>query len=312
MQPFRNIDSLLKPILVQEGVDVIKYNKLTESDKNEISKDLVARVYKSIKDKTLQIDYSFIEKSKGDITKIQNYADLEGSINYLQNMYNNDTNAPKEINDLKKTLNNLKRYTRDFTTGYKKKNELVMFYYNNVVASLISATSFIIATSVDYIKDTMKDMRPVFKANLSKNKSANLFLENIRSFNSMVTKGHFKTFVDNANNVDNLVGLGLTAFLAIAIAIFCIRDAVYIFFYSRNSVSENLLNLAYFVNLNANAASQKNGKAKGKQEKIAKQLINLSDKISVEQKVSTKKAEHDMKIEENDTDAYVASDDDLL
>lgn len=75
------------------------------------------------------------------------------------------------------------------------------------------------------------------------------------------------------------------------------REIIYQFYFMRVSIAEHLRVQASYLELNQSRLTNLKGKkdvAKN-QEKIAKELIKISDKIDVDQKTATKKAEMEIK-----------------
>jgi len=189
---------------------------------------------------------------------------------------------------LQKALKNIIYYKKDFMRAFKNNNTLVIMFYNNIVAGLLYTTSVIIAEYVEHIKEANGMLTPKFKEIDKQPKG--LFLNNLKSFNKMVINGKFESFLKSDGEQltgGTLIGVSV---LAVMVALWLIREIVFIFLYMRNTISDYLMQLSYFVELNSQKLSLNgNDKVVEKQEKVAEKLVKLSDKISVDSRVSTNK-----------------------
>lgn len=309
----KTMDDILRFSLVREGVDEVKFRKLSESDKKQISNEMISKLYDTIRNKANQVDYSGIEESKGDITRIKGFEELQNAVNFLSSMHSKEKNAPSEITSLVDGLANIKKLKHDFETGFRQNNELIVLVYNNMVVSLVKASSFLVATTVDYVKDPLGGYSTKFKSNHGKDIEINLYFSNISKFNGYVSKGQFSSFIDASlenNNIVGAAGVGIalvSAIASIGVFVWLLREIVYMYFWARTSISDNLKLLGEFVKLNSATLGTDFRSAKEKQEKVAKTLSDLSDKVAVEQKISTKKAVNEIQKENDGTNLTTAT-----
>ena len=71
-----NTSDSIKDILIFEGssISIKEYNSYTEATKEEISDKAITKLFNQIKNKTIGLDFKDFEASKGDVTKIEEYA----------------------------------------------------------------------------------------------------------------------------------------------------------------------------------------------------------------------------------------------
>jgi hypothetical protein len=298
-----DFDSILSSIILEQESDILKYNRLSEAEKRGVAAELVNSVFLTIKEKSLSIKCPEIEASKGDITKMKGFEDLEKSISFLMSMYSNSSvvDAPKEILDLNECLMYLVKYKKQFIAGFNSKNLAIQFLYKSITMALINATVLLIAMTIEYAKDSLNTYKVVFKKNASKTASINFFVENIRKFNAQCKSGKITLFFDSVSSPDvsivkeSFVGITLSAIAIVIAVIWIIKEFVYYFFYARESISSYLKYLSTFLDMNASSLGNNMKGTREKQERLSKWLYDMSEKISLDSKVNTKKAEDDIR-----------------
>jgi hypothetical protein len=310
----KSMDDVLRVVLVKEGIDEVRFRKLSEADKKDISEGMVQSIIGMIKGKLGSVDFKEVEASKGDITKVPGYSDIEGSINLLVSMKSKAGNAPEEIAIVAEALKNLKANAEYFKKGFEQKNELVELLYNTVATGIVRATSILVASAVEYIKDPMGNFQPKF--NESKIKfggDSNLYFSNLSKFNTYARSGKLKSFFDNVGKLSESVtlaaivggiatagawvGLGVAVILLV---IWLIREFIYLFFFAKTQTSIYLKNLSDFVSMNAATMHSPNMRViREKQEAIAKRLMEWSEKIKVDNKITNGKAKEELTKENN-------------
>ena len=189
-------DEWLKTYLVQEGNDIIQYNKFSEAEKVNFSQEIVANIVKSIEEREDVLDTKIIDKSKGDITKLDNYRYIKTSLELLNNMQSVASNEKVPyLNVLNDTHNNLIKYSKDFERGYRTNKTVVKLLYSSIVLSLVQSISFVIATSMDYVKDPIGNYESCLRYNLNKNKNyTTVNIDCLSQFNLMCTNGEMAYF----------------------------------------------------------------------------------------------------------------------
>ena len=285
---------------------------VNEADQNVVMTNLSQKLYSHIINKVDDIDFGTIPESKGDITKIQNYDQLMDCITVMSEVlarYNQPT-TPIEVVQL--AVQNVIDRTDKFVMGYKLNIEMPIVIYNTIVLSIVSSVSYLIASCLEYVKQP-EDMG--FEISLDKAatiKSADaLLFKDLTKFNNTCASGEFDKAMDfmlsaKAKNFTGGIMLGFSASaVAIALAavlliIPAIRELVFLFYYTRESISTyfelqaNLLTMnAYNVQNNLARDAKERKKIATNQKKIAEAFNKISNKVKVNYKVAEVKAVKD-------------------
>ncbi|ALN97950.1 hypothetical protein Bp8pS_271 [Bacillus phage vB_BpuM-BpSp] len=318
-------DKFLTSVLINENSSWTQYrlSVLSEEKKSAMTDKLVTKLFNDVKTKSLSVDFTPVSKSKGDITKIDNFKALEDASTFLNRIVTTDPNKIKNVPDLKIASNeintaieNIKRNKEGFKHAFDFNNIIGIFIYNSISVSLIQATSFVIAESVEYAKGNYEMM-----LKKSNNISKNNHLKAIMSFNEMVKNNHLKkifkdlpssnplneglvseikdVYTDVSGRIKNLPGFVRKTIAILGIAGFAltfVRASVYFYYDSRVRLSQYLNYLKEFTLMNASTVDPNAKKVIARQEKIAKNLEKLADIISVDQNVANNKSASEIEI----------------
>jgi len=260
---FGSVDSFLESILLYEGSEWSQYKirKLNEDEKSAMSKNIVTRLWNDIKNKILHVDFAPVDVTKGDITKLKNYSSLENAIKYLEKI----SAGKPELNEIAKefslTMSILKKYKTQFENGFRMNQEYVRFLYNSAVIALIQGTSFTIAESVDFVKDSINLYKPEIQTSRIKNIKKNNHIISLAQFNELERKGKFIKLFKESETLNESILAGLaTASLGIKLvaslglvgfSLTFIRGIVFSYYNARVKLSQYLKHLEEFVNMNA-------------------------------------------------------------
>ena len=124
-----------------------------EAQKGAVLEHVMANIYRYIKQHITEIDFGTIPKSKGDITKVENYQsmiDCLDSINELVQTYKDPTNIVREIYT---AIDNVKERERLFAKSFALDVDFPQMTYNITVMSIVSSISLLIASSIEFVKN---------------------------------------------------------------------------------------------------------------------------------------------------------------
>lgn len=323
-----SLHTILESIYVEDYNSLQEFQALSEEEKKETGKNLIAKIFRSIRKKSLQINYAGLEQTKGDITKFSGYSDLEASIKFLNRMATTDSNAPKvDIKRLSDCLTIIKNNRTEFMKAYTvSPSPMKQMFYVNISASLIAATSTMVTVCMDYLKTPQGTFKASFKKNTKTLIQGDLFFNNIEKFIQLERRGNLNTFLNSddiasdelkfagvkneavgtiatiTSSVMTALGTPLGAIAvsisAILLCLMMIREIVYFFYFSRTQISERLQSLAYFIKSNQTASMDK--QVKEKQDKIVEKLQHLSEKIAVDTTVTNKQINNELKKDDKD------------
>lgn len=281
---------------------------MNEADQNSVLTALTSKLYDNIVAKVDDIDYGEIPSTKGDVTKLSNYAKLKECIDLLRNIlreYKQDT-AP--IDTVALALANIESRKDMFSRAFRMDVELPIIMYNNMVLAVINGVSYMIATCIEFIKTPNKD---TFQISLNKvafaKTESNLMYNNLKRFNKCCEKHDFDKSMDHIIKefVKIHEGAAITGFLAsvggkwaiaalLLMIIPFLREIVFFFYFVRMRVSEffdlqaDLLQMnAYNVESNATIDDSKKQKIVSGQLKVVEFFRKVANKFSI----NSKKAE---------------------
>lgn len=281
---------------------------MNEADQNSVLTALTSKLYDNIVAKVDDIDYGEIPSTKGDVTKLSNYAKLKECIDLLRNIlfeYKQDT-AP--IDAVALALANIESRKDMFGRAFRMDVELPIIMYNNMVLAVINGVSYMIATCIEFIKTPNKDTFQISlnKVAFAKTKS-NLMYNNLKRFNKCCEKRDFDKSMDHIIKefVKIHEGAAITGFLAsvggkwaiaalLLMIIPFLREIVFFFYFVRMRVSEffdlqaDLLQMnAYNVESNATIDDSKKQKIVSGQLKVVEFFRKIANKFAI----NSKKAE---------------------
>lgn len=281
---------------------------MNEADQNSVLTALTSKLYDNIVAKVDDIDYGEIPSTKGDVTKLSNYAKLKECIDLLRNIlreYKQDT-AP--IDAVALALVNIESRKDMFGRAFRMDVELPIIMYNNMVLAVINGVSYMIATCIEFIKTPNKDTFQISlnKVAFAKTKS-NLMYNNLKRFNKCCEKRDFDKSMDHIIKefVKIHEGAAIAGFFAsvsgkwaiaaiLLMIIPFLREIVFFFYFIRMRVSEffdlqaDLLQMnAYNVESNATIDDSKKQKIVSGQLKVVEFFRKIANKFSI----NSKKAE---------------------
>lgn len=277
---------------------------INEADQNAVLSSLTTKLYGHIVDKVDDIDFGDIPKTKGDITKLESYEKLVDCVKTIHGILDEYKQSADSIITIEKAINNVLVRKDMFEKAFRYEIELPIVLYSTIVLAIVSATSFMIASSIEYIKtpsdetfDTMID-----KVSLVRTKDHLLF-DNLKKFNVACDKGQIDSCVNafikaNAKNfTGTTIAVGSIALVGLLLTIIpIIRELIFFFYYSRTRISDyfdmqsDLLTMnAYNVKNNTTMDKYKRDKIAKKQLSIAKRFRTIANKVQV----TSKKAEID-------------------
>lgn len=114
---------------------------------------IVNNLYLHIKNNVSGIDFGTIPKSKGVVTRVENYASIVDCINSVHELvasYGERTDIPDALTT---ALANLQKRERVFTRAFATGIEFPVMLYNMTVLAVVSSTSLLLSGSVEYVKN---------------------------------------------------------------------------------------------------------------------------------------------------------------
>lgn len=188
---------------------------LDEADQNQLLAALTSKLYDKIVEKVDDIDFGTIPRSRGDITKIENYSSLMECVDILRSIIVEYREKTYPIDVVSSAVENMKQRTKTFTKAYALNVEMPIVMYNTIVLAIVSSVSFLISGCIEYIKDPGAETYTIALDKVGYNRTAqNLLFENLAVFNEACKKGDIdvaltevirnnRRLAENANEGDN-------------------------------------------------------------------------------------------------------------
>ena len=165
-------------------------NRLNEASQNQFLVALTSKLYDKIQAKATKIDYSSVEYSRGDITKIQNYGQIVEALDILRRIVIEYHENPASVDTVIDAIKNLINMKRLFSKAFIIGSSLPILVYNNMTMAVVESTSFLISCCIEYIEDPGSE---TFEAALDKTAyqktGQNLLFRSLKDFNTSCQTG---------------------------------------------------------------------------------------------------------------------------
>ena len=267
-----------------------KYMKsMSKDDINQINGTLLQNLYKSVIDRK-NIDFGDIPDSAGDIEKMKYYANTVECLDTLEKLYRQHNIEEPTLVTIRTAISNMKKYRPQFQDGFRRKHDFIMLTYNSLAMSIIDATSFLIASFMDYVVSPNNAYAVGKNANNSRGRVVTSSLE---KFNSMSNNNQFGDaleymLMEQRKNFSGETVVVTGAIIMILLSIVpIIRELIFFYYHSRVRLSDYLNMQADFLEMNKLAvqASEKSPTERKaiikKQDDVIKKLRRKADKLQI-------------------------------
>lgn len=240
--------------------------------------NITSKLYQHIQSKVTGIDFGTIPKSKGVITRVENYIELTDCLNTIKDLiksYNEDT---KIVDEIFTALANIQARERIFTKAFALNIDFPMMIYNTTVLSIVSGVSLLITTCIEYVKNGHDSFSMAFDKSAYVKSKDHVLYQYIKQFNNECRSGnldkamnecikHNMTKMSESANLDDdlesvneiaplamavaIPGILLAAFITIRVFIGLSRRLIYWFLHTRMQVSDWFAVQAEFLQINA-------------------------------------------------------------
>jgi len=244
------------------------------------------------------IDFGDIPKSEGNIHNYSGYNTMLETLNTIKSLAGEQKvkDADMYADIVVTAIRNIASMSATYQKGFTTKTAYVALEYNLFVYLCIEATSAILYSFVDYIKDPAKDTMEI-KIKNSKLRADEFYFEQLKSYNNMIDKhgiDYRKTLETMCNKgknnflgVDTIVGIGVISAVVFSIVPIT-RKVIYQVYKLRSSLSDYLEMQSKFLEMNescvrnnSNFDAKKKKDIIDKQKKLANTLKKLADGIRV-------------------------------
>lgn len=162
---------------------------------------LSMKFYNDIMNKIDDIDFGTIPDSKGDITKVENYEQMNSCLVTLRGILTEYNQPSTQIDEIETAIGNMIDNTRLFERAFKIKADLPVIIYCTMVLAIVSSISLMITSCIEFIKNPVHENFTIefHKAGLAKTQNS-LMYSNIVKFNKSVKKGEFVAAMESLLN----------------------------------------------------------------------------------------------------------------
>lgn len=186
---------------INDSMGFVKLMSLNEAEQSRVMANLAGKLYNHIVNEITDVDFGDIPKSKGDITKIPNYLDMVDCINIIHDICIRCKQKTTATDTLFKAIDNLKESKDIWRRSFDLKVSLGMNTYNSLALSIVSATSLLISTSIEFIKDQNSGEFEILLNKVQHQKTMDSVLfTSLKEFNKGYANGEFMQAINIANN----------------------------------------------------------------------------------------------------------------
>ena len=166
----------------------------SDDNQSQILTALTSKLYDLIVAKADKIDYSTIEKSKGVISKVQNYDQLIECIDLIHDIVVQYKENTTTIDTVTTAIENIKKRETEFKKAFAIGSPIPILLYNNIVLSIVNSVSFMIATCIEYVKSPTANTFDIALDRVAYRQSMNhLLFRSLMDFNKGCMNSDFDT-----------------------------------------------------------------------------------------------------------------------
>lgn len=165
---------------------------LNEEGQESILQHLANKLYGFIVTKVYNIDFGKIPDSRGDITKIPNYAMMLDCLEILKQILEAYKQPTNSVDTITEAIQNMIDRKDMFMKAYRLNIELPIITYNTLALSIVNAVSLLITAHIEFIKLPNDGGYNIAFDSASKNNSKDsLLFNNLKEFNKMCNNKEF-------------------------------------------------------------------------------------------------------------------------
>lgn len=181
--------------IVNEYYDLSDYNTkkkvlfCNEATKTSNIEHITNNLYLQIKNDITAIDFGSIPRSKGVISRIDNYQQLLDCINTIHDLileYHEDT---KLVDEISTAIANIQQRERQFTKAFALNIDFPMMIYNTITLACISSISLMISSCIEFIKNGHDSFSMSFDKAAYKKTRNHVLYQTIQQFNRTCLDG---------------------------------------------------------------------------------------------------------------------------
>jgi len=307
------VENILQYFLSESDQDSALIVELSENMKFYQLSKLFRRVLDSIRHKSDIIDFRDIDRSKGDIEKVEGYKTFNTALKKLRTSNSRKDSILFEIEKLRDYIIEYRPY---FKKAYAESSFTGRCFYRSCVFTFFYSIAVYLSSCIQVeipktpeagkVKLTFRDEKElkktfVFQSLIKLNKyfkegkvkeflkKGDLAVDNGKALIESVQKTH--SLKEDVSVAAIIIGIPIAIFGII----FLIREIIFYFFKFRKYLASEFAIAAEYLELNAEL--QSDSKTRKKQIEMAKRYAKIADAINVKSERTTKQVEKEIKKE---------------
>lgn len=278
------------------------------------------RILDSIRNKANLVDFRDIDRSKGDLTRVDGYGTFDRALKQLRQVNSRKDSILQEIVELH---DNILRFKTPFKESYAEDSFTGISLYRSSVFTFFYGVSMYLATFVT-VKVPQGGSKPMIIVDGREEINKNFAFQSVRKYNKIYRDGKVQQFFKNGdiskddgesfiksirdsktlpNTRSSISGqsilVGGMIVVGLSIAIFTIinliRETLFYFYKFRKYLDREFSIAAEYLELNAELVDDKAVRAR--QLKIAERYRKIAESIRVKSDMTTKQVEKEIKRE---------------
>ena len=285
---------------------------IDEADQTNVVLTLTQKLYNTIVNKNLDIDFGTIPESKGDITAVDQYPTIIKTVKLIEDLLKHYKQPYTTIDEVSKAIDYLELNKDLFRRGFAMKSNIIEITYNTAVLNIIGTLSYMVTTMVHFISQPGKIGYEIMldKRGIARTKES-LVYSNLTSMNNAFKTGEIKAaftpIIHNKARGFAGIGLGAIAMAGAGAAVLLnilpiLRELTYFYYAANTRISQYFDLQADLLEMNAQAirAGEVNSLedkkiVAQKQEAIARRFRKVADFFEVNGRTAEKDSTKEMK-----------------
>ena len=185
---------------------------IDEADQTNVVLTLTQKLYETIVNKNLDIDFGTIPESKGDITAVDQYPTIIKTVKLIEDLLKHYKQPYTTIDEVSKAIDYLELNKDLFRRGFAMKSNIIEMTYNTAVLNIIGTLSYMVTTMVHFISQPGKIGYEIMldKRGIARTKES-LVYSNLTSMNNAFKTGEIKAAFTPIirNKARGFAGIGL-------------------------------------------------------------------------------------------------------
>lgn len=163
-----------------------------EAEKDQLMQNLTSKLYDKIVSKVDEIDFGTIPLSKGNINKVQNIDSMRECIKIMHDIVQRNNESTAQVDIISEAMNNMAKLSAVFERAYALNIEFPIVIYNTIVLAIVSSTSLLISSCIEYIKTPNATFEISFSKTAYRKTKDYLMLNTLVSFNKSCASGEME------------------------------------------------------------------------------------------------------------------------